>query len=454
MNWFAQIFYRLAKKFDLSVTDKPLQVSDYAKIDSISLTATIANRLSTLTMLDSSISINGSSARAKFIDDFTQEFANDRLAVACEVALGTGDCLIKPYTDGARIGVDIIENDRFRVCESIGNYIKSCIILADTYKTEKGVTYYRVETQRLSASNGILILFIYQNAYKDGTEVALSDVPQWAEIKPVCYIPNVTSMGFGRIKCPTVNRGDINSTHGVKVTFGLDNVMEKAVEAYNRFNKEYENKESFIFADKTLFKPIKTSTRNADGSTTTIERPVLAAGKENVFMQVDSAGGVDTQKLIQEYSPQIRNESLEAGIEVNFKTLELLAGLSNGILTNPTTTFATATEMKASLQLTFAFITKFRKSIAKGVSELLNFVDVLCNVNSITPPGDWEEKFDWSSSYIEQMQEQFNRLLQSESIGVVDKAEVRAWVQDEDYEVAKERVAQIADETPPLEFGG
>ena len=35
----------------------------------------------------------------------------------------------------------------------------------------------------------------------------------------------------------------------------------------------------------------------------------------------------------------------------------------------------------------------------------------------------------------------------AEGIGAVDKAEVRAWMMDEDYETAKARVEEIAEET-------
>ena len=138
---------------------------------------------------------------------------------------------------------------------------------------------------------------------------------------------------------------------------------------------------------------------------------------------------------------------MNESIEVNFKMLELLAGLSNGVLTSPTTNFATATEMKASLQATFAFMTKFRKSLENGTIDLLNAVNVLLNANNITPDGEWDVQFDWSSSYIENIQEQFNRLMQAESIGAVDKSEVRSWVMDEDLQTAEGKVAEIAERT-------
>ncbi|MEG1870239.1 MAG: phage portal protein, partial [Oscillospiraceae bacterium] len=181
----------------------------------------------------------------------------------------------------------------------------------------------------------------------------------------------------------------------------------------------------------------------------------FAAGRDKIFMQVNNSGtGVDSKKLIQEYSPNIRHESLETGLEVNLKMLELLAGLSAGILTKPVTTFATATEMKAGLQNTFAFITKFRKSLEKSTNDLLYAVNVLCNANDITPMGDWTAEFDWSDGYIENMQDRFNQLMQAESIGAIEKAEVRAWTMNEDLETAQSRTKEIAETEPKIEFTG
>ena len=62
---------------------------------------------------------------------------------------------------------------------------------------------------------------------------------------------------------------------------------------------------------------------------------------------------------------------------VSYTHLELLCGLSPGILTPPTTSYATATEMRAALNSTFAVITKFRRALERGTDDLLHAVDVL-----------------------------------------------------------------------------
>ena len=126
MNFIRKIFLKLAERLGLSLQPKPVSVDDYSRVDEITLTATVANTVATLTLQDSDITIEGDSARAKYMQDFLDYYTGDLLDVAAEVALGTGDCIVKPHTDGKRLGVDIIKNSDFVVCESIGNDILAC----------------------------------------------------------------------------------------------------------------------------------------------------------------------------------------------------------------------------------------------------------------------------------------------------------------------------------------
>lgn len=425
------IFQRIAERFGLSVQPKNAD-RNYHEADNINLTAAVANRITTLTMLDSDIAIIGDNARAQFLAAFLEAYVADRMSVAAETCLGTGDCLVKPWTDGVHIGVDIVSNEDFRVCESIGNFVKSVIIRADKMQLANK-TYTRYEGQRIEDVDGVPVLFIDQFVYCDTTELAnTSEWPvAWQEIKQQDYIPNVDQLLLGRYKCPTVNREDVNSEAGVKVTYGLDPVMDYAAEAYVRFNEEQKKKESMLFVDRNLFRADENGNR------------ILPPGKNKLFQ---SSNMRDSKSLVYEYSPDMRTDELEHGVEVNFKMLELLAGFSAGVLSTPTTSFATATEMKASLQLTYAFMTKFRKQLVKGTDELLRAVDIICNRNGITPMGVWEAKYDWSSSYIENLEEQFERLIQGEAIGAIHTAEVRAYTMDEDIETAKAAIEEIKNE--------
>lgn len=431
INWIQNIFLSLAKRFGLQLQDKPSYVDDYHL--PVSLTAVISSRVTTLTMQDSTISVDGTSARAKYLDDIMRKYQSQKIYAAIETALGTGDCLIKPYTDGERIGLNIIRNGDFVICDSIEDFIKSCIIKTGEIKTDNGTLYERYEVQKLNGTT----LEIFNFAYKNGTEIPLESVQAWANIQPYQAIPNMTGVLFARYKCPTLNRGNINGVNGVKITYGLDEVVKDAMDMYRRYIDEFERKESFLFVDKTLLRKSKQEQKDKE----TYEIP---KGKDKVFLKVK--GQEDGKNLIYDYSPNIRSNELQNGIDVTFRMLELMAGLSNGILTPPTTSFATATEMKAALTATFAFMTRLRDIVDEGNRELLRCLDVIANYNNLSIMGEWEYTSDWSSGYLEQITEQYNRLLSGHGIGAVEVAEVRAWLMDEDLETARKRVEEIAEQ--------
>lgn len=435
IGWVQTIFLSLAKRFGLELQAKPEYEDDFQKPESI--TAVMGLKISTLTLQDSSFSVKGTNARAKYLDDFIQRFVGmgDSLKGCC-VSTDTGDCLIKPYTDGKRIGLNLIENKNFVICESIGDYIKSIIIKTGEIRTDNGVVYERYEVQRIVENENGSMLEIFNFAYRNMKEIPLTDVSSWANIKPYQSIPNVEYLLFGRYKCPTLNRGNVNSPNGVKITYGLDKIVDDAMQMYHRYVDEFERKESFLFVDKTLFKKTKQEEQNV--------RYEIPKGKEKVFLKV--RGQEDGKNLIQDYSPNIRSNEMENGINVIFRTLELMAGLSNGILTAPTTSFTTATEMKAALQATFAFMTQFRNIIDEGNRQLLRAVDVIANYNELTPMGDWEYTSDWSYGYIEQITEAFNQRLALQGVGGLGVDELRAFTLNEDLETARKRVEEIAEQ--------
>lgn len=430
MHFMKNFFIKIASLLGLELQEKQQITTDYTQINQdIPVTMIIANKISSLALMDSDIKVVGDKENATYLDELLQSYLFERLSVACEVALGTGDCLLKPFTDGTTIGVDIIQNYDFMIMESIGDLIKSIIIKVAEFK-QNNSTFTRFEIQQIKEINNKKYLIIKQLAFKNDKQIPLSSVKSWEHIQETTVIENVNQLLLGRIKCPTINRNDINGVNGVSITFGNEHIIKNITNAYNRFNQEFENKEAFIFASKTLFY------NDHNG------KPTLPTGKDRLFMNIKPVG--DDANLIHEYSPDIRVDALERGFELNLKLLETACGLSAGILTPPHTNFATATEMKANIQSTFAYITKFRYFIENGVVGLINAVSILLQVNELKEIGDFKIEFDWSTSFVEQLTEQFNRLMQAEAIGAVDKAEIRQFVISEDYQTAKEKVEEIA----------
>ena len=95
---------------------------------------------------------------------------------------------------------------------------------------------------------------------------------------------------------------------------------------------------------------------------------------------------------------------------------------------------------------TFAYITKFRRVIEQGIFEVIKAVDILLNLNEITPYGEYDVVIDWSSAYIENMSEQWERLIKAKELSLVTDAEVRAWLTDSSIEEAQAMIDAIKEE--------
>lgn len=445
MNNFLQaVIDWFKKRFELQVESKTdiEVVSDFDDIREISVTSALSERISTLTLADSSLSIIGENQRARFIDDFAQKFITDRLPAIAQITLGTGDCIAKPNTDGKRFGIDLIENKNFRIVQSVGDFIYAILIKCDEKRVGND-TFERWEYHKLNEYEGATYVTITQVCFKNGKKIGIEVVPEWAMLKENQVIPNVDRLLLGRFKCPKLNRQDVNSPNGVPITFGADEIVQEAKDSWRRFNQEYKDKETMVFADRTVFKTREVKGRDAEGNLVTKKVSVLPQGKERVIMDINASRNVDAQPLIHEYSPAIRDTALEAEIERNFRMLELFCGLSEGILSKSTLTYTNSDEVRKSTQATFSLITALRKVLEKGTEDLLYAINVLCNANDVTPMGEWKLDFDWSDSFVESMTERFNQLLQAESIGAVSTAEFRAWVMNEDLEVAQAELEEI-----------
>lgn len=448
MNYIQTIITAIARRFGLELQKiSAPSTFKYSDISGINLTAIIANKISTLAFQDSKIYIDGNSARAEWMRNFVENYADTRWSVAGEIALGTGDGILRPYTDGNRYGLDIIgnQNGDFRVCDSIGNDILACVLKTGEIKEDNGTIYQRFEVQIVrdaKTETGQLTsaVIIYNLFYMNDKEIDKTDSKfpvSWRNLPDRYIIPNYSKPLFGRIKSPTVNRQNVNGANGVEITHGSDKAIKYAVDAYERINNEFRAKQTKVFADKTLFK------REGNNG----NEKYVFPNDENTYMMVKGYSDRGLEQYIKEYSPTLQGDQHELAIQVDLRMVEMCIGLSYGLLSRSELRYTNTDEIRASLNQTFAYITTFRKSVQKGIKDTLDAIDALLNMNGTVPVGDWEVKFDWSYGFIESMTQTFNQLTMAEGIGAVAKWEVRQYLTDEDEPTARAAVDQIAEET-------
>lgn len=422
------LFLKIANRLGLTLTEKTDIKIKYAE-KGLNPTAIGAGVIANIAIDDSDIIINGKNARADALREIKEYFTDEIQTAAAEVSLGTGDCIVRPFTDGTHIGFNIIGNDNFVITESIGTHLKGVIIKLDEYKNSSD-TYRLFESQTLKEIDNAKLVYIRRFVYKNDSEVDFSST-HWKNMQTE-EIVTADQLLIGRYKCPTINREDYNSVNGVPITFGCESIIENVKTKYRQYNEEFDRKQAKTFADRTLFK--KANGENASSKLVLDEH-------QFVTVQADLESGIGA--LIQDYSPTIREADFQNANNFNLSVLELCCGFSKGIFTTPEISFTTATEMVQSLKKTFSFVKRFRRRIELGDIMLFNAINIIMNLNAITPLGEWDIHHDWSYDYIEQAAEKFNQLIQAHAAGAVKTEDVTAWVLGLDEEKAKKYVAEI-----------
>lgn len=422
------IFLKIAEKLNLQLVDKSNIEVDFSE-SGLNPTAIGAGVIANIAIDDSDIIIDGENARADAIRDMKDYYTDELQTVVAEVSLGTGDAIVRPFTDGRYIGLNVIGNDNFVITECIGTHIKGVIMLLDEY-SEKNKIYRLFESQTLKEDNEQPIVYIRRFAYENNKEISLL-ATSWENMVEEEVI-TATQLLIGRYKCPTINRDDYNSINGVPITFGCEEIIETIRQKYEQYNAEFDQKQALIFADKTMFKK---DPDNIGGIKKEIEG--------TMFMKVKGAIDGGVKGMVEDYSPAIRETEFREANNFNLSVLELCCGFSRGVFTTPETAFATATEMKNSLKKTFAFVKRFRKRLELGDRMLFNAINIIMNVNATTPIGDWDIRHDWSYDYIEETKERFNQLVQGHSAGVVKDETLCAWINNLKEDEAQQYMAEL-----------
>ena len=409
--------------------------TDYFVIDDISVTNMLAERITTLALADSNIKVANTGEYAKMLGSALNRFNSEKLQTVSELTLGTGECLVRVVGNGNEIGFECIPNDNYRVISSVGGLLSAVIIKCDEKRLNNAV-FERWELQQIKTdATGMPYLEITQHAFKNGAVYPLQASP-WSNFDEPTVIPNCEHLLVARFRNIKTNRYNINSDSGVPITFGAEKLVKAVVKSYNDFNKEMETADRYIFADRTLFRTEERQIGNK-----IFRRAVLP--KDKHIIRTASTGNIGGAPLLQEFNPQIRVEQFEQALERNLRTLETFCGFSEGLISKSTLTYTNTDEVRKSTQQTYAFITKYRQMLEKGITDLVECVKLLVEVNYNVNFGEIVVDCDWSDSYIESMEQRFNELMQAESIGAVSKAELRAWVMDEPIQLAQKRVDEV-----------
>lgn len=428
MNLFDNIMERVLALFSKKEIDRTAQQnskqfkSDYEAVERINFTSIFATALAQKAVSDSLMEVkdaNGNdSRRSEWLREGLENAWRRNKTIVMQ-ALGKGGKILVPYVISGRPYVDVIDQSRMIITAMRGNEITGAMLMADIANVD-GRVYYRFASYELDGKTHV----IRNSATTDkGSPVELSIVPQWAEIQPEMVISNVEHILFGYLKCPTDSRED-KQIMGVPVTYGADEIIRDLYSCLADMRREYDLKKSFVGADDRMF------------------------GKENhlpengLFKRFKQTGLKDGS-FWEVFDPAIRDSAYLSRFQQLCGLLESAVGVSPGILTEPRTANATATEIRSANAATFAFVDSIRENIETAFNQTAYALDVLAEFYGATPAGamgDWQIIWDWDMSMTEASSETFNQLSELESRGLILPERLVAWVTGMKLEEAKTEV--------------
>lgn len=314
-------------------------------------------------------------------------------------------------------------------------------------KIDKQITYSRIEHHKLAGK----VCTITNLAFKKdndlrglkpdvreedlGTEIKLTDVPEWAGLEPITVIEDVDRLLFAYFKMPEANTIDTYSPLGVSGYSRVKSLIKDADMQYSRMLWEFEGGEMAIDVDRDAMK----LNQYEDGESVT----QMPLSQERLFRKID----LNSEETYNVFAPALRDESILNGLNAILVRIEDCTGLSRGTISNtPLNEAKTATELKILRQRSYSTNADIQQALEETLKDVVYIMDVYCSIYNITKPGEYECSFEWDDSILVDIETELSKRLTLMQNGLASKLETRMWYFNETENQAKQALQKIEDE--------
>lgn len=391
---------------------------------SLNIAKAICSELARLATIEFESEICGSE-RAVYLNEQYQQILK-KTRIFTEYACAKGGVVLKPFINGKKIGVSVIQADGF-VPTAFGPDAKMCgAIFYD--KTERDGKYYtRLEEHLLKGNEYYITNTAYESKSADelGREVSLSVIDEWCELEKFCKIENVSCPLFAYMKMPAANTIDAKSPLGVSAFSGAVELIKDAYTQYTDLLWEFESGKRALFLDECAVR------RDDDGNAQLPEKRLyrmLSTGDDTLF---------------EDWSPEIREQHIIAGLDRILRSIEFNCGLAYGTISNPQSVDKTAEEVRASKQRSYATVCDIQNAIKRALSELVEAMNIYCDIYSLAPQGEYSISFDFDDSIVCDRTAEFDEKMALLDKNIIAPWEMRAWYFNEEEHVAKRMMGEI-----------
>ena len=387
--------------------------------------------------------------RASFLNEQYEKF-KDNIRVQLEYGIAKGGLVIKPYPviskDGENsIEFDFVQADGFYPISFDSSKRITEAAFVQT-KQQKNYTYRRLEYHKWENNTVTVINRAFKttaanvvgldNATDLGTEVPLTEIPEWSTLQPKTTIKGIDRPLFAYFRMPQANTIDTSSPLGVSGYSRAVGLIQDADEQYSRMLWEYEGGEMAIDIDRDA---LRTDT-DANGRDVTR----LPLHQQRLYRKVDLSQTGDTYNV---FAPPLRDASYVNGLNSILTRIEDACAISRGTLSTPETEARTATELNILRKRTYEANNEIQTALEKAIKDVVYTMNAYCDLYKLAPDGDYDVSFEWDDSILNDKDTELTKRMQLKDAGVYSKLELRMWYFGETEEQAMEALAKVDDES-------
>jgi A118 family predicted phage portal protein len=359
-------------------------------LHSCKLPVIISSEFARLVTLEMEVDISGS-PRADFLQEQIKNFLID-IRTYIEFGCALGGIVFKPYVSNNQIVIDSVQGDDFFPTSfDTSGKMTGCVFVEQIKR--KNNIFTRAEHHEYS--NGTYTIqnraFQSHSSESIGTPIALSDVPEWAQLTPDMQIKEIDRPLFAYFRVPQANRQDRHSPLGTSVFADAVETIRDFDAQYGRYLWEFKGGELAIDVADDLLQT------QLDGSIKMPERDKRLYRGHSVRAQ--------DQSFYEIFAPQLRDESLARGMNTMLKQIEMQCGLAYGTLSDPQDVAKTATEIQASKQRSFSTVRDIQKSLQSALDDLIYSMDKLATLYHLASQGSYQTAYDWDDSIVNDPQQ-------------------------------------------------
>ncbi|MBC8568235.1 phage capsid protein [Mogibacterium sp. NSJ-24] len=341
--------------------------------------------------------------------------------------IALGSMIIKPMMGGA---VEYVSAKDFIPIKFDADRLVDCVLI-ERKKLEANKYFFRTERHTLT-DQGLRIenkAYFSATAANLGTQTYLTDIPEWAGYPEDITYPGMDKMDFGFYKNPIKNRVD-ETDCGVSIYSGaaVDRIRKADIQAA-RYDWEYESGERAIHVDERALR------REHNGRVYV----------DNLDRRLYRGLNIDAEKgdLFKEYSPEMRDEAFNRGLESYYRQIEFIVGLAYGDLSDTQNVDKTATEIRAAKQRKYNRVSAIQENLKNCLEGL---VDAIAFYNGLYTTG-YSFSCSFNDSILTDEEAERNQDRQEVSMGVMRLDEYRAKWYGEDRETA---LANLPEQSNPI----